>query len=68
VREYHPVNPDHPENPVQTVYRIYKIEQDYQDHNLGMFSFGSTVIERKRDMRTIPGAAPFGLDKNFRSV
>ena len=34
----------------------------------GTLSFGSIMIERKRDIRTNPGAPPFGFDKNFRSV
>src|SRR4030095_526938 len=33
-----------------------------------MLSFGSTVIERKLDMRTSPGAAPLGFERYFRSV
>ena len=31
-----------------------------------MFSPGATVIDRNVDMRTSPGAAPFGFERNFR--
>ena len=36
--------------------------------SLGILSLGSTVIERKRESRTNPGAPPLSFDKNFRSV
>ncbi len=33
---------------------------------LSMPSFGSTLIVLKLDIRTNPGAAPFGFERNFR--
>src|SRR5258705_13691646 len=38
------------------------------DQIRGTASIGSTVIDRKLDMRTNPGATPFGLDRNFLCV
>ena len=37
-------------------------------YNRSIVSPGSTVTERKLDIRTRPGAAPFGLLRNLRCV
>ncbi len=49
-------------------FSITEDRQECLSYRRAILSAGSTVIVLKLDMRTRPGAAPFGFERNLRSA